>query len=192
MLNSPPTCVLCGSIGHLILSQLTNDCVKKFAERKIYIAKYSPTKRIYSMLCKISHYDKLRATWRAPRGSKENFAPDDANLSPCVTLYIYIFPFLLSSSKQPADRGLRGMSTKNGREGKKKVEGWSGPGERWSRREKGETLNRCNSFSWTSAKSYIVSGPSILITFSSPFKLYMNVFLSAFSPNAQLFYCLRN
>lgn len=84
ILTSPPTRVSCGFYRTSNFITVTNDYVKKFAD----YAKYS-RKRIYGMLCKISHYDKRRATWRAPRDSKENFAPDDANLSPCMTLYIY-------------------------------------------------------------------------------------------------------
>jgi len=103
------------------------------------------------------------------------FAPGDANLSPCVILYIHIY-FLCSCHlrNNPLIGGLEWVRKMVVRE--KKVEGWSGSGERRFRREGGETLNRCNSFSWTSAKSYIVSAPSILITFSSPFELYMSVF----------------
>lgn len=121
---------------------------------------------------------------------KETFRPRRREfVSLRDTIYIYIFSLHLSSSKQPADRGT-GISTENGREGKESRGVVTGSGERRFRREGGETLNRCNSFSWTSAKSYIVSGPSILITFSSPFELYMSVFFSSLSPHPQFFCCL--
>lgn len=62
------------------------------------------------------------------------------------------------------------MSTENGHtpRGKRQHEGCLIGGE--GSRQGGETLNRCNSFSRTSAKPSADTGLSILITFPSPFE----------------------
>lgn len=158
-----------GSIGHLLSLGVTRG---RFRGRSSAITLRGRAGRIYNVLGQISPLRRTtcdgslaRSLARecAPRGLKETFhSRPHANLSPGVTL----FPLLLSSFRNNllAARNERGGRSCPTRDKKERQGGWQ---------RGGETLNRCNSFSWAPAEpSSPAPGPlpSILITFSSPFE----------------------
>lgn len=157
-------CFLRGSIGHLILSKWSMIMWKSLPN-----AKYTPRNILQQKEFTVC-FVKIHITTNdvppgAPRGvRKKTFRARTTRICLCVyiykgkEIYIYIsFSLVIFETTRWSEGRAEWARKTVVRE--KKVEGWSGPEERWSRQEKGETLNRCNSFSWTSAKSYIVSGP---------------------------------